>query len=84
MSSSGKKTSRTEQYVISYHPTAPTLGGSTYLRDRTIFFERVGPWVIEIRDKRPTVAITMASLKYDLIQLHRQIIHQNDGISMKN
>ena len=42
MSSSGKKTSRTEQYVISYHPTAPTLGGSTYLRDRTIFFERVG------------------------------------------
>ena len=22
--------------------------------------------------------------KYDLIQLHRQIIHQNDGISMRN
>ena len=44
--------------------------------------------VIEIRDKRPTVAMASQQYffggKYDLIQLHRQIIHQNDGISMRN
>ena len=49
------------------------------------------PGVIEIRDKQPTVAMYCHGIppiffggKYDLIQLHRQIIHQNDGISMRN
>ena len=49
------------------------------------------PVVTEIRDKWPTVAMYCHGIptiffdgKYDLIQLHRQIIHQNDGISMRN
>ena len=33
------------------------------------------PGIIEIR---PTVAMFFFGGKYDLIQLHRQIIHQND------
>ena len=42
------------------------------------------PGVIEKRDKRPTVAMYFFGGKYDLIQLHRQIMHQNDEISMRN
>ena len=45
--------------------------------------------VIEVMDKQPTVAIYCHGIpaifffvKYDLILLLRQIIHQNDGISM--
>lgn len=44
--------------------------------------------VIEIREKQYKSLMYCHQYffggKYDLIQLHRQIIHQNDGISMRN
>ena len=50
--------------------------------------ELVQSGVIEIRNKRPQSLCTATNIsfggKYDLIHLHRQIIHQNDGISMRN
>ena len=45
------------------------------------------PGIIEVKDKWPELLCTTTNFfggKYDLIQLHRQIIHQNDGISMRN
>ena len=46
------------------------------------------PGVIEIRDKRCKLLMYCHQYsfggKYDLIQLHRQIIHQNDGIFIRN
>ena len=47
--------------------------------------EFFGPgWVIEINGTSRYVHQYFFGGKYDLIQLHRQIIHQNDGISMRN
>ena len=52
-------------------------------------FSNKDPGVVEVMDKQPTVAIYCHGIpaifffvKYDLILLLRQIIHQNDGISM--
>ena len=54
-------------------------------------FSNKDPGVIEVMDKQPTVAIYCHGIpaifffvKYDLILLLRQIIHQNDGISKRN